>query len=41
MEIGYNNNEKEPKFLTIKIRTEDRKSINIQSNSNDKMEIVI
>ena len=41
MKIGYNNNEKEPKFLNIKVKTEDGKVINIQSKSNHEMKLVI
>ena len=41
MKIGDNNNEKQPKFLTIKVKMEDGKDINIQSKSDDKMELVI
>ena len=41
MKIGDNNNEKEPKFLTIKVKIEDGREILIQSKSDDKMEQVI
>ena len=42
MKIGNNNNnEKEPKFLTIKVKTEDGKDVLIQCKSDDEMELVI
>ena len=42
MKIGNNNNnEKEPKFLTIKLKTEDGKDVLIQCKSDDEMELVI
>jgi len=42
MKIGYNNNnEKKPKFLSIKVKTEDGKEVHIQSKSDDEMELVI
>ena len=41
IKIGDNNNEKQPKFLTIRVIMEDGQVINIQSKSDDKMEQVI
>ena len=42
MKIGHNyNNEKEPKFLTIIVKTEDGKDVHLQCKSDDKMEHII